>query len=772
MNIQIYYSLIFSLLACGCLLCSIRALNSDKPIKKATAFVNFALITPLIANILLANTHTEWIAAILYPFFYISMTAVLIAVVYFTNEYCQGADPNTNKKSNKPTVMYILGSLDIIQILLGFITHHVLKLESIVVDDQIFYQDIPLIGLTIHRVICYGLFLGIILIFTLSTIKSSRLYREKYLILLCMLLISGCMQMAFIITRSPIDRSVAVHALVGILIYYFSIEYRPLRLLDALLSNITSNMNDAVFVFDGSYKCVWMNAEGCKLLQLNPTDTAKVKNAIIEMFGDLTGQGDEWTRDLYVPKNKGYYIVEKKSVKSNQLLDGCFLIIKDSTERHNAAEREIYESTHDKLTGLWNQAHLYDLIQGLLRGSVSSEEYLIMYLNVKNFKIINDIFGTSFGDLVLIKIADWLNANIKNSEGIYGRLIGDTFGIFMPVETFNEDKFLQGLSNFTVTQDNKSHQICIHMGVYLIKDKTLDVSVMFDRAHMATQAIGEDYKTCLRYYDEALRSAILEEQNLINHLPDALATNQIRPYLQPITDIHGKVVGAEALARWVHPELGFLSPAKFIPVFERHGLIADLDQHIWETACQILNSWKGKYDDLFISINISPKDFYFIDVVQTIRGLVKKYDIRPDKLRIEITETALMADPEEKIKIFNALRAAGFIVEMDDFGSGYSSLNLLKDMPVDVLKIDMNFLNVKDNAQQADSKKAELIIYNIIAMSKDLEITSLTEGVETLYQFEQLARMGCTLFQGYYFSKPMSVEDFEKFLITNRGDHT
>jgi EAL domain-containing protein (putative c-di-GMP-specific phosphodiesterase class I) len=280
---------------------------------------------------------------------------------------------------------------------------------------------------------------------------------------------------------------------------------------------------------------------------------------------------------------------------------------------------------------------------------------------------------------------------------------------------------------------------------------------MFDRAHLSTARIMDDYKTAISYYDDNIRNNILEEQKLASQLFDALKEDQIVPYLQPITDKNGKVVGAEALARWIHPEYGFLPPYKFIPVFEKNGLITELDNHIWECACQILQKWKKEYNDLFISINISPKDFYFTDVVAELNKLVQKYDIDTSRLRIEITETAMFSDVEEKIHIFNKLKESGFIIEIDDFGSGYSSLNMLKDMPVDVLKIDMNFLSKDDN-------KSKKIVKNVIHLSNDLSITSLTEGVETEQQYKQLAQMGCSLFQGYYFAKPMPVSEFEEFI--------
>lgn len=320
------------------------------------------------------------------------------------------------------------------------------------------------------------------------------------------------------------------------------------------------------------------------------------------------------------------------------------------------------------------------------------------------------------------------------------------------------DKIENELAVFSVTDGSVFHHLLMHLGVYEVTEPEIDVSVMFDRAHLAISSITDDYKNHIAFYDTELREKVLFNQRITAELPQAVAEMQLRPYLQPITDNSGRVVGAEALARWIHPEYGFMPPFMFIPVFERNGMIVEVDRHMWRCACEMLAGWKGKRDDLFISVNISPKDFYFTDVAEEIKSLAEEYEIDPDKLRIEITETVMMNDPEEKLKLLDELRRCGFIVEMDDFGSGYSSLNMLKDMPVDVLKIDMKFLSSSD-----EDIKAQKIVGNIIRLSDELGITALTEGVETRQQFDTLSDMGCRLFQGYYFAKPMPVEDFEQF---------
>lgn len=754
MNTQMIFTFIFASLIIAQIYCAIKASKSDKPIAKRTRNFNLAIILPIFANIIIINSQLEILSIIGYYLSYVGMSIILIFMVRFTEEYCKGVDPS--RKHSKPYAMYILGAIDILQMTIMLFAGNLLGTEKIILNGQIFYADTPMMGLTIHRVVNYTVYASILLIYIISVKKISKLYREKYTVILITLIVAGVAQGIFIASRTPIDKSILIHGTMGIVVYYFSIRFRPLRLFDTLLSGVASNMNDAVYVFDSSSTCVFANDAGYQLLNTR-CKVAELKDAITEKFGDLSNKGDNWSEDVYLPDTKEYFIIEKKSVISEGLLEGFFIIIRNNTERHNAIEREMYESTHDKLTGLFNMSYLYRHVKDTLKtGNIT---YCAIYINIKNFKIINDIFGNKFGDRVLRQFASWLKETFKD-EAVYGRLIGDTFGIFMPYNKFDEKVFTEGLADFIVRHKNKEHQICFHIGVYEIKDRNLDPSVMFDRAHMALSTITDNYKTSVKVYDETLRQTILEEQRLSLNLAKAIEDNEIKPYLQPIMNKEGEVVGAEALARWEHPELGFLPPYKFIPAFEKTGLIVEVDKHIWEESCKILHRWKAQCQNLFISINVSPKDFYFIDVVQTIKDLVDNYKINPRSLRIEITETAMMADSEEKIRIFDQLRQEGFIVEMDDFGSGYSSLNLLKKMPVDILKIDMNFL--ENDGEYVD--KAKTIVKNVISLSNELQMTALTEGVETEAQFNGLKEMGCSLFQGYYFSKPMPVEEFEEFI--------
>ena len=232
-------------------------------------------------------------------------------------------------------------------------------------------------------------------------------------------------------------------------------------------------------------------------------------------------------------------------------------------------------------------------------------------------------------------------------------------------------------------------------------------------------------------------------------------------YLQPLVRADRTLKGAEALARWVHPARGLIMPVNFISVVEKTGLISKLDEYMWELAARKLREWKdiGR-DNLTISVNISAKDFYYTDLYKTFTGLVEKYGIAPGNLNLEITETVLMSDLQHHMETLTRLQDYGFVIELDDFGSGYSSLNMLKDITADVLKIDMLFLRETEH-----TVRNRIILQSVISMAKQLGMAVITEGVETEEQLESLKKMGCELFQGYYFSRPIAVEEFEQKYI-------
>jgi EAL domain-containing protein (putative c-di-GMP-specific phosphodiesterase class I) len=310
--------------------------------------------------------------------------------------------------------------------------------------------------------------------------------------------------------------------------------------------------------------------------------------------------------------------------------------------------------------------------------------------------------------------------------------------------------------------NNAQYRLVILAGVYEIFDREAPVISMVDGAFLAIESIKDSFKNSIAYYGDMLRHEYLTEQKIIGEFEQALQAGQFAMFLQPVVNMDKKLVIAEALVRWIHPDRGIITPGAFIPILEKTGYIYKLDMYIWEQAAKRLAYWSSLgHDELSISVNISVKDFYYIDLYETLVGLVEKYNIKPHRLKLEITESVFMTEKERQIDIINSLKEYGFLIEIDDFGSGFSSLNMLKEVPADILKMDMAFLSMGDK----NAMKGRKIVNTIVALAKALEMLVIIEGVETEDQVNYLSQTGADYLQGYYFDKPLPVKRFEELYL-------
>ena len=752
---RIALSVVFSLLIIALVVCMMLAQHSKNPVSKSVSYVLLCTAIPVLGNLVLIFSSDSYMAFIGFNVYFLGMDATVLSLWHFTHDYCEMGPPKPFLK----TLIYSAFGIDFLQYIVNAFTGHAFSYEQILVEDRAYFRVVPYYGQAYHRLICYGLFIAVLIILYIKSRKASKVYAEKYWIIFFSLLATCAVETYYVFSRQPMDVSMIGLGFLGLLIYFFALHYRPLKLLDRMLAGVASDMPDALFFFDESGKCIWINDPGKKLIGINNDNYDDVKDNLKFLFGDLDFDSSGWFRRITMgtgDETQYSYLAMRSIADEKGKVTGSYLSIRDITEEQREMKREMYRSTHDSLTGLYTKEYLYENIEKRLNDDHESD-YMIGYIEVSNYKVLNDVFGKKFAELAIKKIADFIDKG-TSQKCIYGRLSDDSFGILLDKPTFKDERVEGILESFTVKDDNLEHHILMHFGIYDIDpDEAIDVPLFFDSARLAATMVHDDYQRFVVYYDDKLRNEIIHDQMISNQLKNAIETKQIRPYLQPIMDSQGLVAGAEALVRWIHPDEGFMNPGMFIPAFERNGLISEVDRYMWRSVCEILSDWKSRNIDCFISVNISPKDFYYMDVVSELKNLVEEFGIDPVKLRVEITETAMITGAVDILKTAVELRKSGFIVEMDDFGSGYSSLNLLKDMDIDVIKIDMQFL--KDSER---NPKANTIIKSIISMAENLEIDTLTEGVETAKQFEKLYQMGCKLYQGYYFSKPVPVEDFEK----------
>ena len=427
------------------------------------------------------------------------------------------------------------------------------------------------------------------------------------------------------------------------------------------------------------------------------------------------------------------------------------------TTRENAAvyAKLEYRLNYDSLTKAYNRYGFYKNAQKLIKEHTDTE-YCLILSDIKSFKLINEIYGENIADKILIDEVNIIRQKMKGNS-VLGRLNGDIIAMVIPKEYLSEKEFSDMIKLLSDRYSNKNFRLHIYLGVYYIKDVNETIRQMVDKVSLVIMKSKGNMSNYILYYDENSYRNDIFKQQLIGEFETALNENQFCMYLQPQTDKDGNMLGAEALIRWNHPNMGLIMPGAFIECFEDAGLIYRLDNYIWEEAAKQLKIWKDSGYNYYISVNISAKDFYHIDVYQTFKNLVSKYGIDTDKLHIEITETALSEDKQAAHKTIERLHDEGFIIEVDDFGSGYSSFNFLKDVCADVIKIDRVFLK-----KSSHEERGEQILRSIISLSHDIGMDVITEGVENVDQLSMLAKMNCDWFQGYYFSKPIAVGDFEE----------
>lgn len=414
--------------------------------------------------------------------------------------------------------------------------------------------------------------------------------------------------------------------------------------------------------------------------------------------------------------------------------------------------------------GLRSRKQFFDMVDYRIE-SVPGE-YCLVAIDIEHFKLFNKWYGRKAGDEFLASFA----AALKKYEDYYGGIAsylgGDNFAILMPAQEELLDYMEKDLIEIALKLGD-TVGFLPGFGIYYVEDKTLMSIEMYDYAVEALSHVEGNFESRICYYNRGMTSKAEDELRILTEAREALEDGQYVIYLQPKCRIKSKkIVGAEALVRWKHPVKGLVPPGLFIPVLEKNGFISGVDRYVWELVCKQIREWiDNGIEPVPVSINISRIDILSMDVVRIIDDLVQKYDIKRKYLKIEITESAYVENGNKVVEAVQNLRKAGFALMMDDFGSGYSSLNMLKQIAVDVIKIDMKFLDI----DQEDMKKGLSILKSVINMSNEIDIPLIVEGVETEEQAHFLGDMGVRFAQGYLFYRPMPAEDFTKLISVEQN---
>lgn len=718
-----------------------------------------AIVSTVLYNISLITTNLLS-AYFITSLYYISIHFLVILLTDFIFIFTEMSSSPKYKKFIKffNKIWLYVFFVDSSILILNPFFHHEFELSRLFINHTTFlcWNAKYFWMFNIHLCLCFALSTIIFGILLVKIIKANRFYKSKYISVFAVFLITLVVNIIFLKSKTYLDFSVLFYSVFSIICSCFTLFSIPRSIQNEMLKQLSDNINIGIFCFNLERKCIYSNNTAKKFFLAKDEILNELKS-LLALRKDFVKRNIEIKQD-----DKTLTLAEEFSylLDSQKKAYGYILKLSDITEELNKASEELFDSTHDALTGLLTRDAFYSETEKILKSDPNSQYYMIC-TNIKNFKLVNDLFGSEKGDEFLKEFAKKLK-NTQYKTILTGRITGDRFAILINKTEVDEIDALQKIKELEKVTVSLNYKLHIFVGIYKITDITENVSSMFDKAALAIKNISENYSVNVAYYDNDMLSILKKNREVINAFNDALNNNHFKMYLQPqVRCSDEKVVGAEALVRWETEKGEIHSPASFIKILEDNGLIHELDKFIWEKAVQLLQKWQLLGIDYHISVNVSTRDFYLIPLYETFTSLVTKYGIPPQKLKLEITETALVHDLKRHKKIITELQKFGFTIEMDDFGSGYSSLTILKNISINILKIDMMFLSKTKHKER--SKK---ILESVIKMAQKLGIKIIVEGVEGKEQAEFLKNLNCDFFQGYLYSKPIPVANFESNYIS------
>ena len=420
----------------------------------------------------------------------------------------------------------------------------------------------------------------------------------------------------------------------------------------------------------------------------------------------------------------------------------------------------IHETERDSLTGLFNKEFFLEYGKRLDNQNSNMPMDAIV-LDINRFHIVNELYGREYGDLILKRIGNIIHELVMQTGGLACRSGSNSFGIYLPHSDSLEDMLEKFSAQINETLGDR--KITVRMGIYSDDGNSFDMERRFDCARLACHRLRNSYSTCYELYNAEFHSRELHSERLINDMDKALAERQFKVFYQPKYNVTGGrpvLASAEALVRWMHPVFGMVSPGEFISLFENNGLIHKLDRYVWNEAAAQIRQWRDEFGRMIpVSVNVSRVDIFDPQLGDMLCGITGEHGLAPEDLLLEITESAYTDNSQQIVDTVASLRERGFKIEMDDFGCGYSSLNMLTSLPIDALKLDMKFIR-----NIASNQKDYRLVGIMIDIARLLEVPVIAEGVETAEQLELLKAIGCDIIQGYYFSRPVPAEEFEKLI--------
>ena len=604
-----------------------------------------------------------------------------------------------------------------------------------------------------HKLVCAILSFSSLALLISSIVKAPSYNKVKYVTILTSESLVLIANYIFNSLDLPLNISLLMLVASSIFIANYVNKDFSAPVLIGPLSAITESINDVIFCYDSSENLIYANSTAKNVFKKSNDNLENFAKEFRQNF--LKHRPSELSLKLENGEER-YYITEYKDFFISNSNIGSYLRLQDKTKETLESRRKNYIATHDLLTGLFNRSGFFKKMQEALYQNTFKNPILIC-TNIKDFKLINTIYSEQVGDSVLQNQTEVMKRLPGHKKSIIGRIADDKFAILMEKQDFDKDIFEEVFNEVSCIIEKTLYNIQIVAGIYEIYDKKDTIQSIYDKAKISLDAIKDSDNQVFSFYNPSMMEKMLKEKDIVNDFEKSLNEKQFSIQLQPVIDKEGNVLGAESVVRWNNPKYEDLTPSSFLDVLERTSLIYKLDVYVWELVAKKLHEWKKRgFADRFISVNVSSKDKFFIDIIKTFSDLIKKYDISPQNFKVEIRETAMLENPEKTIAIFSQLKKLGIKVYIDNFGTGFSSLNVLKDFIADGIKMDTSFLS-----ESKVSGKNKIILQTMISMSSNLGMEFIAKGVESENQMLALSKMDCKLFQGFYFSKPLPVKTYE-----------
>lgn len=733
-------------------------IKNRKHIIKSVNFAFFFSICEMVLNLSCYLIDNYFLIKVLYCLSIISEDVIIFSVLFISGKYTNYSD---NKINNYFKLFIIPFVVDCFLLVINVFKDFSYILTKQYINENFYYWSISLkMGMYIHFILVSSIVIYTFYVLIKKIKSEPGFYKQRFLffaILYMLTILSGFFTYIFDL---KIRLTFLLYGLMGYFLFQHNLYKSYDRIKNITIKSIIDNFQIATFWFDDENKLVYKNGKAEKIF----TDKLNWNKFQYERFLQKF-VNKNYARNLDVVKSEEIFFIDGKEfvfeiiyrkLYEEKRYIGCYLNFADITEETEKAKQNYYLANYDSLTGIYNRDNFFETADEKIR-NYPDAKWLMICWNIKGLKIINDLFGVENGDKILQFQAQYLRKNIKNPN-VYGHIVDDKFAILIQKKDFQSTLFYEKMLDIIKMSDDKYYNVEFNIGIYESSNVIESSKYMYDKALMAIENIPESSKEIIAIYNESIMKSYLDNRAIINDFNYALSNSQFMLYLQPVFNKNNDVIGAEALTRWNKPGVGIVLPEQFLYFFEKSGLLYKLDMYIWEKVAQKIKYWDTiGFSDLFISINISLSDIYYFDVYDYLCNLVEKYSINPKNIKLGIKEALLINDSEKIKQLLLKFVEKGFDIEIDDFGSRYCSLNILKDIDVKYLRINM--ISIEEINSYATKK---IILQYLISLAKELEINIIGDDVESEEQLNFLIEENVDIFQGFFFSKPLNEKQFEK----------